>query len=75
MIRKVLSGIVSLIILCILSYLVFFVPLGERTLSEHIRRIAATPEAEDLGRDAARASERIEETVRDEIEKEAATAE
>jgi hypothetical protein len=71
MIRKALSGCVSLVILCILAYLAFFVPLGERTLADHLGRIAATPEAEELGDDAVRASERIEEEVRDKIEEEA----
>jgi len=72
MIRKVVSGIFSLFVLCVLSYLAFFVPLGERTLAEHVERIGATPEAEDLGEDAQRASERIEETVRDRLEEEIA---
>jgi hypothetical protein len=71
MIRKALSGCLSLAILCIVLYLVFFVPLGERTLADHISRIASTPEAEDLGDDAVRASERIEEEVRNELEEEA----
>ncbi len=37
-------------------YTFFFVPLGgSRTLWEHTRRIARTPEAQDLGRDLGRA--------------------
>ncbi len=67
MIRRALSGLFSLFVLVVLGYLFFFVPLGERTLYDHVSRIAATPEAEELGRDAERASERLEEVVRERI--------
>lgn len=30
-------------------YVFFFVPLGERTLYQHLERIAATPAAQELG--------------------------
>ncbi len=71
MIRKAASGCVSLIVLAVFAYLAFFVPLGERTLAEHVSRIAATPEAEELGDDAVRASERIAQEIEEQAEKEA----
>lgn len=49
-------------------YVFFFVPIGERTLCDHVKRIARTPEAQDLGRDLGRASIRVAERTREELQ-------
>lgn len=59
MIRAALKTCVLSVLLAVTLYGVFFVPLGERTLWEHLSRIAATEEAQDLGREADQASERF----------------
>lgn len=74
MIRRAISGFISLVIIAVFAYLFFFVPLGERTLYEHASRIAATPEAEELGRDATRATDHIEDVVRERLGADASVA-
>ncbi len=59
-----LSGIWSLIVLCVVGYFVFFVPLGERTLFGHVRRIVATDEAQELGREVGEAGRRLGDELR-----------
>ena len=48
-------------------YVFFFVPLGSRTLYDHAKRIAGTPEAHDLGRDVSGAGQRVITKARDEL--------
>jgi len=67
MIRAVLKGILYLATSLFVAWLIFFVPLGERTLFEHVSRIAATDEAQDLGREALEAGERAEGAVRHKV--------
>ena len=67
MVRSLLKGSLSLIGAAVVLYVTFFVPLGSRTLAEHIARISATEEAQDLGTDVRRASDRLEHEVRDRI--------
>jgi hypothetical protein len=67
MIRSAIKGTVYFTALCVLGYLFFFVPLGERTLWEHTRRIAATDEAQELGDDVSVAGERVETAVREKL--------
>lgn len=50
-----------------LLYLFFFVPIGQRTLYEHVRRVAGTEEARELGRDVRGVSQRVLERVSDEV--------
>lgn len=78
MIRGAIKGVWSLVVLGVVLYGFFFVPLGERTLFEHVWRIARTDEAQDLGREAAEASVRAgREVVRqvDEADEAGANAE
>ncbi len=63
MIRGAIKGIWSLVVLGVALYAFFFVPLGDRTLFEHVWRIAHTDEAQDLGREAAAASLRAGQEV------------
>ena len=58
------SGIVTLAVL----WFVFFVELGERTLFQHVLRIAQTEEAQDLGREVGEASRRLGDEVSRSIE-------
>ena len=67
MIRAALKAVLFLGIFGFSLYLFFFVPLGQRTLYEHIRRIAATDEAQDLRDDVGEAGGRIRDRMRDEL--------
>ena len=67
MIRTLLRAGVSLVGLGTLAYAYFFVPLGSHTLWEHTQRIAATPEAQELGDDVGVASDRVGDAVRTKI--------
>jgi len=58
---------ISLIGLACFLFVFFLVPLGRRTLFEHVMRIAHTEEAQDLGREVGEASERIGEEIREQI--------
>jgi hypothetical protein len=64
-IRWALKMLVAFVGLCCVLYVFFLVPLGERTLYQHVRRIAATDEAEDLGRELGEAGERLTEEIGD----------
>ncbi|MBX3247355.1 MAG: hypothetical protein KF901_09245 [Myxococcales bacterium] len=58
----------TLIGLAVVAYVFFFVPLGQRTMYQHARRIAGTEEARELGREATEAAERLREHVEEQIE-------
>ncbi len=72
----------SLLVLAALTWFVFFVELGERTLFQHVMRISQTDEAQDLGREVREAGRRVgeevqrtvEETERERLEREAERA-
>ncbi len=53
-------GVIGLLAL---AYLYFFIPLGDMTLHQHVMRIAATEEAQELSREANEAAERLREQV------------
>ncbi len=64
LLRWAATGVVSLVLL----WAFFYVPVGGgRTLWEHTRRIAGTPEARDLGHDLDRARIDVANKVRDEV--------
>ena len=67
MIRRALKLGVSLVILLIVAYFSFMVPLGRYTLYEHIVRIAATEEAQEFGGDVRNASQELTDRVGEEI--------
>ena len=50
-----------------LAYVVVFVPLGERTLWEHMHRISQTSEAQSLREDVSTATHRISGAVEGEL--------
>lgn len=58
----------SLLVFAAVMWFVFFVELGERTLFQHIMRIAQTDEAQDLGREVHEASRRVSEEVQRTVE-------
>jgi len=66
-IRKSIKALVYVTAFAVLCYLFFFVPLGRRTMWEHVQRIAATDEAQDLSEDVSSASDRVEGAVRQKI--------
>ena len=61
--KMALSLFVSMIVL----YVVFFVPVGHRTLWEYGRRIAGTPEAQEFGHEMQGAGERVIDKAQHEI--------
>jgi hypothetical protein len=63
MITWAVRGAVSIAITAIVLYFVFLVPLGERTLYQHIMRIARTEEAQDLGDEVGEAGGRLKEEI------------
>lgn len=56
MIKSVLAAIGLAVVL----YVSFFIPLGERTLAQHVQRIWATDEAQELSRDIETAADDLE---------------
>lgn len=64
MIRKLIRAVITLVGLGVILYGIFFVPLGERTMYEHLSRVAETDEAQDLGREIGEAGDRIEDEAR-----------
>ncbi len=64
-----LRTLLSLVGLAVVGYVFFFVPLGQRTLYQHARRIAGTEEAQELGREAAVAAEELKEHLEEQIER------
>jgi hypothetical protein len=59
MIGALFRALWTFIVLCVVGWFVFFVPLGERTLFQHMRRIAGTEEAQELGRAVGEAGRKI----------------
>lgn len=68
MIRHFIRAIITLAGVGVILYGVFFVPLGERTMYQHLSRVAGTDEAQDLGRELGEAGDRLEEEARRRIE-------
>jgi hypothetical protein len=58
----------SAFVTLIAAYVFFFVPIGRRTLYDHTRRIATTPEAREFGDEIRVAGARVAERTRDEVE-------
>ncbi len=66
----VFSALRSLVVFGLLSWAVWFaftVNLGEHTLAQHIDRIAATPEARELSREAGKRVDPLIEEARDRV--------
>ena len=57
----------SLFVTMIFLYVFFFVPIGRRTLYDHAKRIAGTPEAQEFGHEMRGAGERVVEQTEHEI--------
>jgi hypothetical protein len=58
----------SAFVTLIAAYVFFFVPIGRRTLFDHTKRIATTPEAREFGDEMRVAGSRVAERTRDEFE-------
>ena len=56
-----------LVVLSAIGYFAVFVPIGSRTLWEHVTRIASTEEAQELGREVDSASQRLETVIEGEL--------
>lgn len=59
MILKPARWAISIFVSFAIAWFTFMVPLGRFTLFEHMRRIASTEEARELGGEAVEASERL----------------
>lgn len=57
----------SAFVTLIAAYVFFFVPIGRRTLYDHVRRIATTPEAREFGDEMRVAGARVAERTREEV--------
>ncbi len=55
-----IKSLLALLGLAVLAYVALFVPLGERTFYQHVRRIWATDEAQELSRDLESAAQDLE---------------
>ena len=62
-VKVVVGGVVSAGML----YTLFFVPLGRRTLFEHLSRIAATDEARELGEGVETTADELTTDVRERV--------
>ncbi|MEM1414736.1 MAG: hypothetical protein AAGH15_07540 [Myxococcota bacterium] len=67
MIRLLIKSPLTVIGFAVVTYVFFFVPLGERTLFEHAKRIATTEEARELGAEAGQAARRLEDHLQNEV--------
>ena len=74
MIRGTVKLAIGAVGLACFLYVFFLVPLGKRTLFEHVMRIGRTEEAQDLGREVGEAGERVEQEIRDTLHEDAAPA-
>jgi hypothetical protein len=54
---------VKLFVLSALLYITFFVPVANRTVFEHLKRIAATKEAKELGSGLESAALRVKDEL------------
>lgn len=66
--RSLTKSALTLVGLAVVAYVFFFVPLGQRTMYQHGRRIAGTDEARELGREATEAADRLRDHVEEQIE-------
>jgi len=69
MIRRTVNGAISAVGLACVGYVVFFVPVGRRTVFEHLARIYATQPAQELKEDATATAEEWSAHVASEIER------
>jgi hypothetical protein len=69
MIRRAVDTVIGAVCLGCVGYVYFFVPVGQRTLFEHTRRIAATEPAQELQRDATSTAHTLGARVVDELER------
>jgi len=63
MMRRLFRVAISLVGLLATLWVLFMVPFGHRTLWEHLTRVAATPEAREMGSDLGRAGEDLADEV------------
>jgi len=63
MMRRLFRVAISLTGLLATLWVLFMVPFGSRTLWEHLTRVAATPEAQEMGSELGEAGEQLAEEV------------
>ena len=68
MIRRSIRLMWTGAVLAFVAYLLFFVPLGQRSAFGHIMRVISTDEAQELGREVGAATQRLAERIGDQVE-------
>jgi hypothetical protein len=63
MLAFLLSAAFRMLLLAGIIYATFFVPIGEHTLYRHATRIAATPEAQELGDSVVGVADKARQTL------------
>lgn len=67
MIRRSIRLVWMGAVLAFLAYVLFFVPLGERSAFQHLMRVINTEEAQELGREVGAATERIAKQIGEQV--------
>ncbi|KPK15307.1 MAG: hypothetical protein AMJ62_09685 [Myxococcales bacterium SG8_38] len=67
MIRRSIRLVWMGAVLAFLAYVLFLVPLGERSAFEHLMRVINTEEAQELGRGVSAATERITRQIGEQV--------
>jgi len=67
--RRLFRVALSLVGLLAFLWVLFMVPLGRRTLWEHITRVAATPAAQEMGSELGRAGEDLADEVVNQVDR------
>jgi hypothetical protein len=63
MIRRSIRLVWTGAVLAFLTYVLFFIQLGERSAFQHLMRVINTDEAQELGREVGAATERITKEI------------
>ena len=74
MIGRKLDALLAFIGLCTVAYVFFRVPLGQRTMYEHAKRIAATEPARELETDVRSRSDEVRREVTSKVKQLASDA-
>jgi len=60
---ELVKRVVNLVVVALAAITFFLVPIGEKTLFEHLRAIFSTPAADELGRDLQKTGQQVAHEV------------
>jgi hypothetical protein len=66
---NLVKGLVCLVVVAILAYAAYFIPLEKKTLWEHMVGISKTDEAKDLGKEIEKKVDNVTDKVTDELKR------